>query len=196
MFLVLGVNPTLEMGGRIAAIIICLFVFVFIIVSVALNFVMAWGLSLLREKVNVVQKVRPQVENVNQATTRAKQGLPPDENENTLARTVAKVPAGVQKVDTKTVQLADKAAKGLIEARARTVQAQTILKAFFLPGLMRREALAQKEARVDAAGLEFKSPGYRMLMEEQAPEVPIEASSGEGTRQRMEAQQLRNVTTR
>lgn len=196
MFLVLGVNPTLEMGGRIAAIIICLFVFVFIIVSVALNFVMAWGLSLLREKVNVVQKVRPEVESVNQATTRARQGLPPDENESALARTVAKVPTGVQKVDAKTVQLADKAAKGLIEARARTVQAQTILKAFFLPGLMRRETLAQEEARVDAAGLEFKSPGYRMLMEERAPEIPIEGSNGEGARQRMEAQQLRNVTTR
>ena len=196
MFLVLGINPILEMSGRIAAIIICLFAFIFIIVSVALNFAMAWGLSVLREKVNVVQKARPIVESVNQATERAKQGLPPDESENGLVRTVAKVPAGVQQVDTKTVQLADKAAKGLIEARARTVQAQTVLKAFFLPGLMRRETLAQREERIDAAGLEFKSPGYRALMEQQAPEIPVEASNGEGTRQRMEAQQLRNVTTR
>lgn len=193
---VLGVNPVLEMGGRIAAIVICLFILVLVVVTLVLNIVVVWGMSWLSEKSEMVKVVRPVVESVNKNMTQAKQGMPVDENENGVVRAIAKVPASVQKIDDKTVRVADKAAKGLIEVRARTVQAKTVLKAFFLPGLMRREMAEQEASQVEKDGKEFRSPGYRMLMEEEAPEIPVEAAREGGERQRMEVQQLRNVTSR
>jgi hypothetical protein len=42
---------------------------------------------------------------------------------------------------------------------------KTMLKAFFLPGLTNRP-----QNQLEAEGTGFKSPDYRILMEEQAPE--------------------------
>ncbi|GHO43431.1 hypothetical protein [Ktedonospora formicarum] len=194
MRLILGINPIIEMGGRISAIIICLFILVLVVVSLALNIAMAFGLDWLREKSKLVQSVRPVVDNANQTIQQAKQGQPIAEDENGVVRALAKVPAGVQTVDEKTVRIADKAAKGIIEVRARTVQAQTVLKALFLPGLMQREKVAKESPLIDDKGREFKSPGYRALLEAQAPEIPVAAEDGQ--RERLLAQQVRNVTSR
>ncbi len=164
---VLATTPLLEVPGLIAAIIICLFLLVFVLLALAFNAGLLFGMSWVREKVNFVKMLRPTVESVNKTSEAAIRGVPPNENESSVAKAVARVPSTMHTVDRKVDEGSDKVADAVIEFRARTVQVQTVLKAFFLPGLLR-----QKEKEIPAAeqtGLEFKSPGYRMLMEEKAP---------------------------
>jgi hypothetical protein len=62
----------------------------------------------------------------------------------------------------------------VIEFRARTEMVKQVAKAFFLPGLTRRTSRSQLEE----AGVDFKSPGYRMLMEKAATEVRSDTVDG------------------
>jgi hypothetical protein len=197
---VLAVDPILAMWGQIAAIVICLFIFVFVLIAVAFNLIMAFALAWVREKANIVKMLRPTVDSVNKTSQAANRGISPSENENTIVRTIASVPVGVHKMNEKVEQASDRVANAVIEFRARTVQAQTIVKAFLPTGLMKRQPrIAAAESRLD-----FKSPGYRMLMEKQAPEVPVEAPTGDGVEvptgdgyaQTITASQLRDVHSR
>ena len=70
-------NPLLETAGQIAAIIICVFVFVFIILAVAFNVAMAFGMSWLSGKIQMIKMLRPTVESVNKTTESALKGIPP-----------------------------------------------------------------------------------------------------------------------
>ena len=131
-------NAWLEATGQIAAIIICLFAFVFILLAVVFNLAMAFGLSWLATKINAIKMLRPTVESVNKATESALQGTPPDENQPTLIRAAASIPTTMQNVEKKVDQGTEKVADAVIEFRARTVQAKTILQAFFLPGSLQK----------------------------------------------------------
>ena len=164
-------NPWLETTGQIAAIIICVFMFVFIILAVAFNLAMAFGMSWLAEKIQVIKMLRPTVDSVNKATESALQGIPPDRNQNGVIRTVATVPTTMHNLEHKVDQTTDKVADAVIEFRARTVQAKTILKAFLLPSSTHKKL----EKPVDEeASLEFNSPGYRMLATERPEAIPVE----------------------
>jgi hypothetical protein len=88
----------------------------------------------------------------------------------------------VHALDQRAERVTDRVAKAAIEVRARTVQIQTIVKTFLLPGLVTRQARLTEGKRA----LEFKSPGYRKLMEE----------VGEGYAHAAAATQLKNVPTR
>jgi hypothetical protein len=165
-------NPWLETTGQIAAVIICLFVFVFILLAVAFNLAMALGMSWLDEKIRVIKMLRPTVESVNTATESALQGLPPDLNLNQVILTAASIPTTMHNLEKKIDQSTGKVADAVIEFRARTVQAKTILKAFFLPGLMHKKLAKPVD---DVAGLEFNSPGYRMLAIERPEAIPVES---------------------
>src|SRR5437763_12782820 len=116
-------NPWLETTGQSAAIIICVFMFVFIILAVAFNLAMAFGMSWLAEKIQVIKMLRPTVDSVNKATESALQGIPPDRNQNGVIRTVATVPTTMHNLEHKVDQTTDKVADAVIEFRARTVQA-------------------------------------------------------------------------
>ena len=189
---VLAVNPILEMGGQIAAIIICVFTFLLVVISLALHFALAFATTWVREKTELIKVPRPKLESVNKATEDALQGVEPTALENPVVRAVSEVPARVQTVDRKVGQVSDRVAGTLIEVRARTVQAQTILKAFLAPGAYRREqALPEYKD-----GLEFKSPGYRKLMEEKSPEIPVAPETGEGYVQIAAAAQFRDGPSR
>ncbi|MBV9228955.1 MAG: hypothetical protein JOZ18_06550 [Chloroflexi bacterium] len=198
--LMLAVNPTLAMWGQIAAIIICLFIFVYVLIFVAFNLIMAFGLAWIREKANVVKMLRPTVDSVNKTSEAASKGIAPSDNENAIVRSIASVPMGVHQMNDKVEQTSERVARAVIEFRARTVQAQTVVKAFLLPGLMKRQPV------VSAADgeLDFKSPGYRILMEKQAEEVPVEApigdrveaATGDGYAQTITASQLKNARSR
>jgi hypothetical protein len=164
----------LETWGQIAAIIICLFALVFILLAVAFNFAMALGMSWLAEKIHAVKMLRPTVESVNKATESALQGLAPDQDQNRMIRTAASIPPRMHNLEKKVNQSTDKVADAVIEFRARTVQAKTILKTFFLPGLMHKKLDKPVD---DEAGLEFNSPGYRMLATEKPPALPVASPS-------------------
>jgi len=131
-------NAWLEATGQIAAITICLFALVLIILAVAFNLAVALGMSWLGEKINAIKLLRPTIESINQATESALQGTPPDQHQSGLIRTAASIPTTMHNVEKRVDQGTEKVADAVIEFRARTVQAKTILKAFFLPGLMHK----------------------------------------------------------
>lgn len=165
-------NPWLEITGQIAAIVICLFASVFILLAVAFNLAMALGMSWLSEKINAIKMLRPTVESVNKATESALQGVSPDENQNRMVRTVASIPTTMQNVEKKVDQSTEKVADAVIEFRARTVQAKTILKAFFLPGLMHKKL---EQPADDQVRLEIDSSSSRMSVTERRTAIPVES---------------------
>lgn len=190
MSLVFAVNPILEMGGQIAAIVIGLFLLIFVLITLGFHLLMTIAMTWVREKSELVKKVRPRVDSVNETTEAAKRGVAPAASENAIVRTVAEVPVRMQAIDKRVDQVSDKVAKTAIEIRARTVQAQTIVKAFLLPGLFKHDTqVAEKD------GLEFKSPGYRRLMEQQAPETLVVTEPGESYAQAVSASQLKDAPT-
>jgi len=139
MQLVLAKNLILAMWGQIAAIVICLFVLIFVLLAVAFNVLMAFAMTWVREKVDLIKMLRPSVESINKASASVSQGVAPIANENAIVRTVATLPTKIHAVDKKVEQSTNRVANAVIEFRARTVQVQTVVKAFLLPGLMRRK---------------------------------------------------------
>jgi len=184
--LVLLADP-LAIGGQIAAIIICVSLLILVLVALALNLALAFGLSWVREKANLIKILRPSVESVNKTSEAAIQGVAPQESENAVVRTAASIPLKIHTVDKKVDEVSERAAHVLIEVRARTVQVKTVMKVLFLPGITKREA----RSRIDSSGLEFASPGYRILMEEKSTEIP----SGDGSGQTVATNKLKNVLT-
>lgn len=166
MFGVLAVVPVIATLGAIAAIIICIFVFVFVLTALAFNLVMTFGLSWVREKTEMVKLLRPTVDSVNKASEAALQGKAPSPRDSSIARVAAQVPTQVIAADKKVAALSDSVAEKVIEYRARTVQAKTIVKTFFAP---RRKALPE-------SGREVASSDYRALIAEtptaEYPAVP------------------------
>jgi len=190
MNLVFAVNPIIETGGQIAAIIICLFLLIFVLITLGFHLLMTVAMTWVREKSELVKKVRPLVESANETTDVVKRGVKPAVTENVIVRRVAEVPLQVQAVDKRVDQISDRVAKTTIEIRARTIQAQTIVKAFFMPGLFKRPAPV-----ADKDGLEFNSPGYQRLMEQQSAEIPAATEPGEGYARAVSASQLKDVPT-
>ncbi|GCE19593.1 hypothetical protein [Dictyobacter kobayashii] len=170
--IILAVNPLLATMGQVAALVICLFALIFIVVTVVFNLVMSFAMSWLNEKAELIKILRPYVESVNTTSKRVEQGIAPAEDASPAARIAAQLPLRVNAADKKVEQVSDRVTNVVIEFRARTMQARTIAKAFFLPGLMHRESA---ETHVDAAGQEFASPGYRALMNEHPEVIPGQA---------------------
>jgi len=132
--------------GQAAAIILSIYLFVNILIGLAFALVFMFAVAWVGEKAELIKKLRPTVKSVNEAIKNPADGA----SSNKLVEVVhsiqkAAVPQkiegvqhGVQGVEQKVNQGADRVAGALIEFRARTVQAQGVLKAFFLPGLTRR----------------------------------------------------------
>jgi hypothetical protein len=177
-------EETLAVVGQIAAFILVLELLVLIVVLVALNGVLAFGFAWIREKAELIKKLRPTVDSVNATTEAAIKGtLTADGSNNTIklpaqtahtinsiARTVRQLPAQANTVEGKIEQGSDRVAHAVIEFRARTVMVRTIVKTFFLPGLTNRQQ------RLPAPeGLEV-----RMLPEGRTPVLSAPAEAGDG----------------
>lgn len=179
--------------GQAAGLILALYTFVSILVGLAFAAALMFGLAWVRQKSELVKKLRPIVDKVNATTRSAMSGtLPPaqpdDKPVDKIARTAAEGPMLVQNIDKQAEQTSDRVARALIEFRARTMMVKTIAKAFFLPGLTRKKP----ESALEKAGIEFKSPGYKILMEQAAPKV-ASTEVGEGYVGAVSAQQLKEV---
>jgi hypothetical protein len=177
--LVFAVNPILAIAGQIAAIVICLFLLILVLLAVAVNLGMAFGLSLLRDKIEVVKKLRPYVESINTETKETvRNNALPEESENRVARVVANVPLQMNKIDQKIEQTSDRVANAVIEFRARTEQAKIIARIFFLPGSLKQRA---RPVKVEKEDLQFQRPGYRPFIEgrpeEISAKIPISKSA-------------------
>ncbi len=171
-------NPILATGGQIAAIVIGLYSLIFIILTVVFGLTMDVIFTWLSEKAKLIKMLRPTVESVNKTSEAMVNGTPPPANENRIVELVAQGPSQVHKLDKQVDQVTDKVANAVIEFRARTIQVQTVAKALFAPNTLRHELAEHDGAQRDSNdGLEIKSPGLRMLMEERVPDAPVVPAS-------------------
>ena len=134
--------------GQVAAIILCIYLFVNILIGLAFAVVFMFATAWVREKAELIKKLRPTITSVNEAIQHPEGAK--GESANGLVKVVHTIQSiaipqkiegvehGVQSVEQKVAQGADRVAGALIEFRARTAQAQGVLKAFFLPGLTRK----------------------------------------------------------
>ena len=186
MYIFLASDP-LAMWGHIAAIILLIYLLVFILIGLALAFVLLVGMTWVREKVELIKMIRPTVNSVNKTTQAAIAGTLPEakDDENKLIRTAAEIPAYAHEIETKVDQVSDRVAGAVIEFRARSMMAKSMLKAFFLPGLAHRT-----QAQLEGVG--FRSPGYRILIEEKASGDEV-VGAGEGYAGSIKASQLKDA---
>jgi len=169
-----GPTPTLEQAlapwAQIAAIILIIELFFFILIWLAFNAGLTYLSGWVREKAELIKKLRPVVDNVNATTGAAIKGTLPaaGATDNKIVRAVAEIPARASSIEEKINQGSDRLAGAVIEFRARTAMVQGIVKSFFLPGLNR------PTTRIPA----IKSPGLKMLLEDHAPEVTVKTEDG------------------
>ncbi len=135
--------------GQAAAIILALYMLVFILIGLGFCLLMMYGLTWVREKAELVKKLRPTVDSVNTTIeSGTSETLPATVDQNNKlvqavhsiqsVQVVQKAKVAQQQVDNiekKVDQGTDRVANAVIEFRARTVMVQGMLKAFFLPGL-------------------------------------------------------------
>lgn len=134
--------------GYVAAIILLIYMLVNILVGLALAVGLMFATAWVGDKAELVKKMRPTIRGVNEALRNpeavkgesAKGLVKVIHTVQTAAipQKVAGVEQSVQSVEEKVGQGADRVASAMIEFRARTAQAQGVLKAFFLPGLTRK----------------------------------------------------------
>jgi hypothetical protein len=186
MLVLLDTDPVLAGFGQTAAIIICLFLLVFILLTVVFALLMVFATAWVREKSNLIKMLRPTVDSVNKTSEAAIQGQPPADDKNTIVRTIAKVPVGIHAADKKVEEVTDKVAHGAIEFRARTIQVQTVVKAFLFP----QTGVQQAKPMITEEGLEFNSPGYQKLMKEKVLPTTTTPGSANGHGSSVEASQL------
>ena len=188
MYIFLASDP-LSVLGQISALILLLYLFVLILIGLALALVLLLGMTWVREKVSLIKKIRPTVDSVNTTTQSAINGTLPEakEGENKIIRTAAEIPASTHKVETKVDQGSERVANAVIEFRARTMMAKGILKAFFLPGLTH-----QPQTQLEQEDVGYRSPGYRILLEEKAP-VDTPKGPGDGYTGSITASRLKDA---
>ena len=186
MFYVLASDP-LATWGQTAAIVLLVYSLVSILIGLVLALVLLLGLTWVREKAELIKKLRPTVDSVNITTEEAIKGTLPAAraDDNKIVRAVAEIPAQAHSIEQKVEQGSDRVAAAVIEFRARTMMAKGIVKAFFLPGLTNRTQTA-----LEKEGVGFRSPGFRMLMGEKAP-VDAPTGPGEGYIGNISASQLK-----
>ena len=162
MLYVLASDP-LAPWGQVAAVILLFYMFLSVIIGVAVALGLMVGLAWVREKVELIKRLRPTVESINKTSEAAIKGAlpPPGPSDNKIVHTVAEVPAITHTIEEKVEEGSDRVASAVIEFRARTEMAKTVLKSFFVPGLTHGQPATLLEE-----GVGFKSPGYRMLVEE------------------------------
>lgn len=191
MYIFLASDP-LSVLGQISALILLIYLFVLILIGLVLTLVLLIGMTWVREKVSFIKKIRPTVDSVNTTTQSAINGTLPEagDGENKIIRIAAEIPASTRKVETKVDQGSERVANVVIEFRARTMMAKGILKAFFLPGLTH-----QPQSQLEQEGVSFRSPGYRILLEEKTP-VDTSMGPGDGYAGGITASQLKDAPRR
>ena len=134
--------------GQVAAIILLIYLFVNILLGLALAVGLMFGIAWVGDKAELIKKLRPTIRDVNEALRNPEavkgesaQGLVKvihSVQSAAIPQKIEGVEHSVQSVEQKVGQGADRVAGAMIEFRARTAQAQGVLKAFFLPGLTRK----------------------------------------------------------
>ena len=134
--------------GYAAAIILLIYMLVNVLLGLALAVGLMFATAWVGDKAELIKKLRPTIRDVNEAlrnpeavSGESAQGLVKvihSVQSAAVPQKVEGVEQRVQAVEQKVSQGADRVAGAMIELRARTAQAQGVLKAFFLPGLTRK----------------------------------------------------------
>jgi hypothetical protein len=194
----LDANPIIATGGQIAAIILCVFLLISVLLMLAINLGLTFLLSWIREKANAIKLLRPTVDSVNKSSEAALQGQQIDTTENKIARTAASLPSSVHTIDQKVDQISGKVANTAIEFRARTAQAQAIVKAFLMPSANRQEVLQpNSDDRLPVPGADSsKVIEETKTVEEQATPAVDKATRTDSSRPVIRASQRQHVSAR
>ena len=154
LLLILADDDLLTTLGRIAALVLVIYVFLFAVLFFVGSLLLLYGNAWVRDKVGLLRQLRSVVESIDTVIhTPPNESLPanlePDSRfgqalqaiHTAQAVQVVEIAKNTQKqvnnIEKKVEPVADRIAGGVIEFRARTVMAQSILKAFFLPGLVK-----------------------------------------------------------
>ncbi len=146
-------SDVLAPWGQAAALILAIYIFVNILVGLALTAAFLFLFAWLRGKVELIKKVRPAVNTLNMAMDHPESAHPTGKVEERVVQAVEKVQAidvqhrlvdvqhQVEATGEKIDQGVERVANVMIEIRARTAMVKGMTKAFFLPGLMKRPAV-------------------------------------------------------
>lgn len=146
--MIFAMGDVLSQLGQVAAIILLIYLFVNILIGLAIAVAFMFAVAWVGDKAELIKKLRPTLEGVNAAIKDP--AVATKESANGLVKVVHSIQSvaipqkiegvehSVQSVEEKVGQGADRVASAVIEFRARTAQAQGVVKAFFLPGLTRK----------------------------------------------------------
>ena len=154
LHLILADEDLLTTLGRIAALVLVIYVFLFAVLLFVGSLLLLYGNAWLRDKVVLLHQLRSIVESIDTAIhTPPNESLPvsleADSRFDQVLQAIHKAQAvqvveiakntqkQVNNIEKRVEPIADRIADGVIEFRARTVMAQGMLKAFFLPGLVK-----------------------------------------------------------
>jgi hypothetical protein len=154
LHLILADDDLLTTLGRIAALVLVIYVFLFAVLFLFGSWLLLVGNAWVRDKVLLLHQLRSLVETIDTAIhTPPSESLPANlEPDNRFGQVleaihtaqavqVVEIAKNTQKqvnnIENKVEPVADRIADGVIEFRARTVMVQSMLKAFFLPGLVK-----------------------------------------------------------
>jgi hypothetical protein len=155
MMLVLA-SDGLAPWGQAAAIILALYVFVSILVSLVLVAALMFGFAWIREKSELLRQLRPQITQLNRAAHAAKRGepLPAKVADNKVMSALVQVPRVAENVAARASSIEQSVDRGstrvagaVIEFHARTAMVKGMARAFFLPGLTKARPVAQEQER-------------------------------------------------
>jgi hypothetical protein len=172
-------SDVLAPWGQAAAIILAIFLFVNILIGLVFTAAFAFLFAWVREKAELLKKIRPNIDIVNKAIETPESVFPVGDTQQKLVQVVQRVQAievpqkleqvqhQVSSVSAQVDKGADRVAETMIEIRARTEMVKGFLKAFFLPGLTDRRSI---EARPRALLPEGVSEGTETLAAEPGSE--------------------------
>src|SRR5438874_1570037 len=154
LHLILADEDLLTTLGRIAALVLVIYVFLFAVLFFIGSLLLLYANAWVRDKLVLLHQLRTIVESIDTVIhTPPNESLPtkfePDSRFGQVLQAIHTAQAvqvveiaknsqkQVSNIEKKVEPVADRIADGVIEFRARTVMAQGMLKAFFLPGLVK-----------------------------------------------------------
>ncbi|HLI70653.1 MAG TPA: hypothetical protein VKV19_12920 [Ktedonobacteraceae bacterium] len=136
--------------GQAAAIILACYLFISMLLNLVLAAALMFGFSWVREKAELIKRIRPLVNQLNEALTASQRGetLPQGIADNKIISVVSRVPGMVDglsaragTIEEKVEQGSNRVANVAIEVRARSEMVKAMARAFFLPGRRRKSPI-------------------------------------------------------
>jgi hypothetical protein len=152
LHVILADEDLLTTLGRVAALVLVIYVFLFAILFFVGSLLLLYANAWVRDKVALLHQLRSIVESIDITIhTPPNESLPTAfDSDNRFGQVLQAIHTAqsvqaieiakntqkqVNNIEKKVEPVADRIAEGVIEFRARTVMAQSMLKAFFLPGM-------------------------------------------------------------